>query len=267
MFDMTAYRIFTSLSMILRMLFRRRIAIILLVVIPVVFLSIVEFTTSERVLPFRLSSLSEKTYVEIVERGISLIFLAVASAGFLVAFLALNLIQRNSEVNMRLVICGYHPVELLISILLSLILMISLIGLYVGLLTSIFFPIDHLASFILGLMLIGYVYGCYGLAVGSVIKGELEGILFIVLLANIDAGWLQNPLFYTGTHNQAIIKFLPAYFPSQTAIIAAFTDYSINKASMYSLLYGTIFLFLSTIIFFNKMHIKKNKSPDPSPSH
>ncbi len=254
---MTTYRIFTSLSMILRMLFRRKIAIILLAVIPVVFLSIVEFTASERVLPFRLASLSEKTYIEIIERGISLIFLAVASAGFLVSFLALNLIQRNSEVNMRLVICGYHPIELLISILLSLLLMISLIGVYVGLLTNIFFPVDHLASFMLGLMLTGYVYGCYGLAVGSVIKGELEGILFIVLLANIDAGWLQNPLFYTGAQNQAVIKLLPAYYPSQTAIIAAFTDYSINKASLYSLIYGSIFLLLSTIIFFRKMHIRK----------
>ncbi len=254
---MNSYRIYTGLAMILRMLVRRRIALILLAVIPAVFLSIVEFTTSEKVRPFRLASLNEEVFVDINGRGISLIFLAVASAGFLVSFLALNLIQKNSEVNRRLVICGYNPIELLIAILLSLVLVISFIGIYVGLLTNAFFSIKHLPAFILGLVLIGFVYGCYGLLVGSVINGELEGILLIVLLVNIDAGWLQNPLFYAEAQNQAIIKYLPAYFPSQTAIISAFTDYSATKASLYSLLYGSVFLLLSTIIYFYKMRIIK----------
>ena len=95
------------------------------------------------------------------------------------------------------------------------------------------------------------------MAVGSLIKGELEGILLIVLLVNIDAGWLQNPLFYAEAENQTIIRYLPAYFPSQTAIIAAFTDYDIFHASINSIIYGSIFLAISLLIFFNKMRIKK----------
>ena len=254
---MSKKRILIGLSMILRMLVRRRIVLILLAVIPAVFLSIVEFTTSERVLTFRLASLDNEVFIDISEKGISFLFLAVASAGFLVSFLALNLIRKNSDTNQRLVICGYHPIELLISNLLSLFLMIILISVYVGLLTNIFFSINHLPMFIFGLVLIGFVYGCYGLAVGSMIKGELEGILLIVLLVNIDAGWLQNPLFYAEAQHQEIIRYLPAYFPSQTAIISAFTNYSTTNASLYSILYGSAFLIFSMIIFFNKMRIKK----------
>jgi hypothetical protein len=239
------------------MLVRRRIVLILLVVIPAIFLSTVAFTTSDRVLPFRLASLKEDVFIEVSEKEISLLFFAVASAGFLLSFLALNLIQKNSEINRRLVICGYHPLELLVSNLLSLFLMIFLIATYVGFLTSAFFPVAHLWLMIFGLTLTGFVYGCYGLAVGSLIRGELEGILLIVLLANIDAGWLQNPLFYTEAQNQVIIRYLPAYFPSQTAIIAAFTDYSAIKASLNSMLYGLGFLVLSMLIFFIKMRIKK----------
>lgn len=115
---------------------------------------------------------------------------------------------------------------------------------YISLLTQLLYPIDHWLLFVLGLALIGLVYGCYGLAIGSLIKGELEGILMIVLLVNIDAGWLQNPLFYAEAQNQVIIRFLPAYYPSQTAIIAAFTDHSILNASLYSMLYGALFLSL-----------------------
>ncbi|WP_242084895.1 hypothetical protein [Aestuariivivens sediminis] len=229
---------------------------VLLLVIPAFFLSVVELTTSERFLPFQLASLDDDTFINISEKGISIIFFAVASTGFLVSFLALNIIQKNNAVNRRLVICGYNPIELLISFLLTLILVITLIAIYVGILTSAFYPIDHIIPFIFGLFLIGFVYGSYGLVIGSLIKAELEGILMIVLLVNIDVGWLQNPLFYAEAQNQIIIKFLPAYFPSQTAIITAVTNHSATVATFYGILYGLAFLIFSMLIFFYKMKTK-----------
>ncbi len=254
---MRAARIITSLFMILRMMLRRRIVLILLVVIPIVFFSIVSITTPEKKVPFRLSSLSEKTFIVAGEKQIALVFFAVAIAGFLMSFLAMNLIQRNSTINRRLVLCGYHPLELLFSNLLSLLVTIALISVYVGLLASAFFPVLHLGMLMVSLALTGFVYGCYGLVVGTLITGELEGILLIVLLANIDAGWLQNPIFYAEAQNQAIIHYLPAYFPSQSAIIATFTDYSGLTASLNSLLYGSGFLAFSMLIFYFKMRIRK----------
>lgn len=242
--------------MILRMLIRQKIVLILLLIIPAFFLTIVEFTTSERMLPFQLASLDDEVFINISEKGVSFIFFAVASTGFLVSFLALNLIQKNNTVNRRLIICGYHPLELLLSILLALILVIALIAIYVGTLTTVFFSVEHIDRFIFGLGLIGFVYGSYGMLVGSLIKMELEGILMIVLLVNIDVGWLQNPLFYAEAQNQTIIKFLPAYFPSQTAIISAVTDYSATTATLNGLLYGLVFLIISMLIFFYKMRTK-----------
>ena len=242
--------------MILKMLVRQKIVIILLLIIPAFFLTIVEFTTSNRMLPFQLASLDDDVFISISEKGISFIFFAVAITGFLVSFLGLNLIQKNNEVNRRLIICGYHPVELLISILLPLFLFIGLIAGYVGVLTNAFYPIDNPGRFILSLILIGFVYGSYGLVVGSFIKGELEGILMIVLLVNIDVGWLQNPLFYAEAQNQIIIKFLPAYFPSQTAIITAVTDYSAFAAAINGIGYGLVFLLFSMLLFFYKMRTK-----------
>lgn len=250
-------RIYISLIMILRMLVRRRIVILLFIIIPAIFLSIVELTTSDRILPFQLSSLENEIFIEVSEKQISLLFFAVAVTGFLVSFLALNLVQKNNEANRRLIVCGYHPLELLLSNLLSLILIIIFIAIYVGLFTGLFFEINNLNLLFVGLILTGIVYGCYGILIGSLIKGELEGILFIVLLANIDAGWLQNPLFYAEAQNQQLIKFLPAYFPSQTTIIAAFTDFSIVSASINSIMYGALILFIAMLIFFNKMKMKK----------
>jgi hypothetical protein len=254
---MIPMRILTGLSMILKMLVRRRIILISLVVIPVVFLSGVEMTASQKMIPFRLASLDVKIFIEESQKEIALVFFAVASTGFLVSFLALNLIQIDSEVNRRLVVCGYHPFELLISNLFSVLLVILSVAIYIGLLINMFVSIKHLPVFIFGLMLIGFVYGCYGLAIGSMIKGKLEGILLVFLLANIDVGWLQNPMYYAEAHNNIIIRYLPAYYPSQSAIIAAFTDYSVVNASLYSILIGSGFLLLSMIIFYNKMRLKK----------
>ena len=246
-------RITISFLMTLRMLLRRRIVLVLLLVIPAVFLSIVRLTSSSLPLPFRLASLAGEPVVSIPEEGIHFVFFAVASVGFLLSFLALNLIQKNRHVTRRLILCGYSPTELLAAKLAVLLVFILIISSYVGALTHFFFRVDHLGEFIFSLVSIGFVYGCYGLLTGSLIRGELEGILMIVLLVNIDVGWLQNPLFYEGAQNQEVIHYLPAYFPSQASIIAAFTDYSIAPAIGGAYLYGGGFLLLSLLIYYKTM--------------
>ena len=257
---MSSNKISTGIVMILKMLIRRRIVLLLFAIVPVAFFLVVEYTTPERVIPFRLASLDEVVFLEISQKATSFIFLAVACAGFLVSFLGLNLVQKNKGIYHRLIICGYHPSAVLFSNLVALLIAISGIAIYIGLLSTIFFPVKHLHLFVFGLMLIGLVYGCYGLLVGSIIKGELEGILFIVLLANIDAGWLQNPLFYAGATNKTVITYLPAYYPSQTTIIAAFTDYSALSPVLYSLLYGLLFLLMAMILFFYNMKLNNPRS-------
>jgi hypothetical protein len=243
--------------MILTMLSRRRISLVLILVIPVAFLGVVELTSSEISLPFVLGSLSQSPILQIPEKAISHIFFAIATVGFLASFISLNLIQSKITTGKRLVICGYHPTELLLATFLGGVVLFILIGIYVAFLTRLFVDINHFVALIIGLILIGFVYGSYGLLIGSLVKGELEGILCILLLVNIDAGWLQNPVFYAQAENQFIIRTLPAYYPSQTSVIAAFSDYSSFGAVVNSLLYGLILFALAMIIFYYKLRIKR----------
>ena len=252
-------RIVTSSKFMLKILLRRRIVLVLFFVIPIVFLGVVELTTSSRELPFLIGSLSEEVYINVAEKQISHVFFSVAVSGFLCAFLAHYLFQKNYMANRRLVVCGYHPNEILVSNLLALLLSGVIISFYVAMLVSLFFNVDHFFSFVLGLFLSCMVYGFYGMLVGCSVKGELEGILLIVLLINIDAGWLQNPLFYAQSEQQDIITYLPAFYPSQCSIKAAFTDYSIVNSIVYSLLYSGVFLLLSIQIFYHKIKLKNGK--------
>jgi hypothetical protein len=169
----------------------------------------------------------------------------------------MNLVQKHTETNRRLILCGYKTAELIVSKLTVLLCVTVLISFFVAGMLLLFFRPDRFLHVVLGFALGGFVYGCYGLLVGTFCKGEMEGILFIVLLANIDVGWLQNPTFYTDAQNTQIIRYLPAYFPSQTSMVAAFSKHSIRASFVGSLLYGSAFLGVSLLIFWRKMRIHK----------
>ena len=70
---MKGIRIFTALTMILRMLLRRRIILISLLVLPFVFLTIVELTAPTRFIPFRLASLDVRVFIRESLKEIALV--------------------------------------------------------------------------------------------------------------------------------------------------------------------------------------------------
>jgi hypothetical protein len=247
----------TGCVMTVRELMRNRVALILLFGIPTLFYALVALTTTDRRIIFILASILEGTIVEVSERSESLIFIGLAAIGLLASFLALNLVQKHAHVNRRLVLCGYRSSELITSKLAVLLCAIILIGCYIATILFFFFQPKHLILVVIGFIAGGYIYGCYGLLVGTIFKRELEGILFIVLLVNIDAGWLQNPIYYAEAQNKAIIRHLPAYFPSQVSMISAFTDNSIITPLIESLVYGSILLFATLIIFWWKMRLQR----------
>jgi len=243
--------------MAVRELMRSRIALILLLLIPTLFNLLIVLTTTDRPLAFKLASVSEETFLQVSERRESLIFIGGAAVGLLTSFLALSLIQKHAEVNRRLVLCGYKPWELIASKLAVLLCVVVLVACYAAAILRLFFQPERFALVVLGFILAGYVYGCYGLLVGSILKRELEGVLLIVLLANIDAGWLQNPIYYADAQNKMIIRRLPAYFPSQVSMVSAFTDHSIFNPLIGSVVYGSILLLGALLIYFWRMRIHR----------
>jgi len=73
----------------------------------------------------------------------------------------------------------------------------------------------------------------------------------------IDAGWLQNPIDYADAQNKAIIRHLPAYFPSQLSMASAFTEHSVIPSLLGGLAYGSILLLAAMAIFWRRMRIRK----------
>jgi hypothetical protein len=204
---------------------------------------------------FKLVSVSNESVVTVPQRNMVFIFIALAVAGLLSSFVSLNLIQSQTSEHKRLIICGYKPSEIIMAKFLLLMLIISCISVYISLEINLFFRPGNFLGVTLGLLLVGFVYGSYGMLIGTIFRGELEGILFIVLLANMDIGWLQNPVFYSAAQNKEFIRSLPSYFPSQVSMVSAFSEHSITRAVCGSIVYGLIFLFIALLIYRLRMRV------------
>jgi hypothetical protein len=85
--------------------------------------------------------------------------------------------------------------------------------------------------------------------VGAVVKQELEGVFTIVFLTNIDAGWLQNPIYYAHSQRQALIRALPGYGPVQLAVVGSFTDDEPHGALPRAALCGAFALVAALLAF------------------
>jgi hypothetical protein len=177
----------------------------------------------------------------------------VVAVAFIAGFAGLVLIQRSLDAQKRLVLNGFPIYQLFLSRLVSLLVLILLVSVYTGCIVEAITRSQRFAGILTGLALTGAVYGAYGLLIGALWKRSLESVLSIVLLTNIDVGWLQNPIFYTEATNRAIIHYLPGYFPSQVAMVAAFTSSSITNATVGALLYFCILMVVAGGLAYRKL--------------
>lgn len=246
----------TALVMTARDLVRRRIVLLLMLLVPAFFFSVILVITTDKPVWFQLSAFEDEDHLEVTQRGEAMVFIGLAAAGVLAAFLAMNLAQRDAQALRRLVLCGYRATELIAARLGVLTVVIAGVALFVAGAMPLFISPRHFGLMLLGFALCGWVYGCYGLLVGALFRQELEGVLFVVLLANLDIGWLQNPIYYAHAQKQFVIRSLPGYLPSQVSMAAAFSEHTASAILWPALLgfaYGCALLLLAVLAYARRM--------------
>ena len=83
---------------------RNRTACALALILPLLFYALTLLMTSERIVVFQLASISLEPDVEVSGRSEVLVFMALIAIGFMAAFFGVNLIQKHSRTNQRLVV-------------------------------------------------------------------------------------------------------------------------------------------------------------------
>ncbi len=252
-----SYRRVGLLSKLLFMdLLRRRVTLLLLFIIPALFDLVILITTAEIKDPVVFGILSNTTIHMVSRRGLSFIYLGIAAVCFLTSFLAFYLVFQRLETDRRLALCGFKPLEIIFAKVMVMLFLIITITIYEGFIIRPFIEPHSFTWVLIGLFLGGLIYSCFGLLVGSISFHELEGIFLIVLVANIDVGWLQNPIYYNDSTNKTVIEHLPGFFPTQLAAVATFTSKIPMETVLGSLIYAGLFLFFAVIAFWWQLRLK-----------
>lgn len=232
-------------------LLRNKLGLLLLFVIPTIFLAVVEWTSGEGLLPIKLYSFKQIDTLFLDQREISLVFMSAAVGGFLMSYYAILLFQQDFEYFRHGISMGLRPQTFLFSRFGFFFTLTAILAAFITLVMRGMMHFQNIPAALAGFILLGLIYGAYGGIVGILTKDFMVAILFVVLLANIDAGWLQNPVFYSTSQQSEIIRWLPAFFPCQFIFSSVFSEKFNLWALLMSLAYASILfaaLFFAVLI-------------------
>ena len=219
-------RFFLSTRMVTREMLRNRVAMALLFLVPTILYGLIYATTDEHPIIFELRAHGANP-LESSERNLSLLFMGSTTICGLMAFLSFVITWRPIQTDRRLVLEGYRPWELFGAKALVVSGAAASVSLYATALLLLWYHPPHIAGVFLGLFLGGLIYGLVGIVIGVLSRNDLGGILIILLLVNIDPGWLQNPIFYGHARNRLLIAWLPGHHPCQVTMLSALTGDSL----------------------------------------
>ncbi len=219
-------------------LLRNRLGLLLLILIPSIFLAVVKWTSGQSDIPIKIFFRDHTEAMLISQYDVSLVFMSAAVCGFLTSYYAMILFHQNFPFFRYCIAMGMAPRVYMTARFGFFMVVVILLALFITLIMSTMSSFEHGFAILIGLILLGIIYGAYGGIVGLVCKDFMVGFLVVVLLANLDAGWLQNPVFYSSAQEIEIIRWLPSHFPCQFIFAGAFTDQINYWAGFKSLIYG-----------------------------
>jgi hypothetical protein len=202
--------------------YRRNAAMwVLLVVVPVFFISLSFFVTPDQPAPVELTDGRS-----VVTRILSMIdvhgaIMVPITIGFLAGLAGMFIVQGSIEADARLVLAGFRTREILASrlgVIAAAALLTTVVALAV---TALDFAPKNWAWFAVGNVAVAAIYAMVGVLVG-IFFGRLGGLYVMFLVPFIDVGIAQNVMFSAAPPDWG--GFLPARGAVSILVDAAFTE-------------------------------------------
>jgi hypothetical protein len=243
---------------------RNSVGLLLLVAVPVVFMGAVQLTAGEVLTVIQLFYPDETLQVTLTARQVCLVYGNLGICGFLAAYFALTLFHFAFGYFRFWVIAGLPPISFLAGRFGFFVLAVLALGLGTTFATTRLLLVENPGTVLAGFLLLGVIYGCFGGIVGLLTRDALVGFLAIAILADVDAAWLQNPVYYSAGQNLAFIRWLPAYHPGQLVMAGAFAPDLNTGALAGSLAWaGALLLLLLTAC---TVRLGRSGRPGPAPA-
>lgn len=233
--------IFAVYRLSVRELLRNRLGLALLVLLPVIFIGIGLATAGKSSIPIKLYFSDGIEQVLLSQHDIMLVFISSSVNGFLTAYFALLLFQQDFGYYRYCVFAGLPPTAFICGRFAFFITIAALLAAMTTLINAHYVPLAQPWLVFTGFLVLGIVYGSFGGIIGSFSRDFLVSFLGIFLLADVDACWLQNPVYYSASQENEFIRWLPGHFPIQMVLSSAFTERANEKAFSFSALYAVLF--------------------------
>jgi hypothetical protein len=213
-------RLTAALAAAGRQLRRMPVLWILIVGLPVAFISASIAVTPETPTPVDLVEQGRRTLTIQSMADVHGAVMVPITIGFLASLAGLFVILESAQADRRLALTDYRPGEIL-TVRMTTIVIATLIATAVGLaVTAASFDAANWWLFAAANVIVGLTYATIGVIIGPVF-GRLGGLYLLLLLPFIDIGLAQNAMFDAAPPEWG--RFLPAHGAMRVAMDAAFT--------------------------------------------
>jgi hypothetical protein len=240
---------------------KNRTAIILLIVfVPIWYYFIGVFADR----PIELKFWYTGMLLRVSSHNLSLLTAGLSAITLIVGFMLFTSTRKDRPFDQRLVLNGYPQPLLILAKLTSLVGVAAAVSLYATGVLMVFWLPGSLPLVWLGFFCAALSYGGFGLLLGVLVRGELEGFFLIIMVSLIDT-FTQNPVGYPAA-NQDYIVWFPSFAPTQIAVAGGFTHVAPWSYVLLSLAWLGAFALLGLAIFWWKTRAWRVHTALSSPS-
>jgi len=199
---------------------RNTVLWVLLVVLPVFFISLSFYITPDNLTPVQLTERGVTSITLLSMADVHGAIMVPITVAFLAGLSGLFIVQGSIEADARLAIAGFKPSEILFSRLGTIGVAVLLTTIAALGVTAIDFAPETWSWFALATALVAATYGLIGVLVGTVF-GRLGGLYVMFLVPFIDVGIAQNIMFSAIPPDWGAV--LPSRGAVQILVAGAFT--------------------------------------------
>jgi hypothetical protein len=195
---------------------------------------------------------------------LTLITAGLSAITLITGFVVFAAIRRSLPFDRRLVLSGYRPAALMAAKTNAALVQAIAIGIYAAIVILLFWRPPGLWAIALAFILGAATYAAFGLLVGVLVRGDLEGFFLIIMISLLDT-FFQNPVD-NPLANKPMLEFLPSYAPTQFAAAGAFHHQALVSMAALSLAWTGAFALVGLVVLRLRMPRPAHMTPSTTTS-
>ena len=175
-----------------------------------------------------------------------LVTAGLSAITLITGFVVFAAVRRSRPFDRRLVLSGYRPAALIAAKTTAALIQAIAIGAYAAAVILVFWRPPGIWDDRARIHLGAATYAAFGLLIGVLVRGDLEGFFLIIMISLLDT-FFQNPVD-NPLANKPLLQFFPSYGPTQFAAAGAFHHEVLPGMVAVSLAWTAAFALLGLIV-------------------